>query len=182
MAYLNHLVEDRPEWAVIDSLLLANAKSRWWERVAERLRTRKVTRLLLPIHDVNHWRLVVVDRPAATIRCYDSLPDAKGIKKSLAFVRDEVLPQKLGWAETAWAADGVEAPGQEDGHSCGPYILWWAKQLVENPSATLSKPAATWRNTVKSILQSFSQKMGNNNVAGEGGAGARGKKRKRGET
>jgi Ulp1 family protease len=94
MAYLYQLIEGRPEWGVIDSLLLAKAESPSWAKAAERLRTRNVARLLLPIHDADHWRLVVVDRHGATNRCYDSLPNVEGVKKSLAFVRDVVLPQK----------------------------------------------------------------------------------------
>jgi Ulp1 family protease len=179
MAFIYRLIEGRQEWAVIDRLLLAEVTFPSWMKVAKRLRTLSVAHLLLPIHDRDHWRLVVVDRAAATIRCYDSLPRADAIRTTLAFVQDVVLRGKLGWTNKVWPAELVEAPRQLDGHNCGPFILWWAKQLVETPGAALSRPAAAWRETVKSALQSDTQKVGHDNVSEEGGAGVRERKRKR---
>jgi Ulp1 family protease len=153
MAYLHRLINGRPEWAIIDSLLLANENSTAWAKLAEQLQTREVARLLLPYFSNRHWRLIVVNRNTAEICCYDSLPDKRQIDDALAFVRDVVLIKKLGWARPKWSEAVVEVPRQEDGHSCGPYILWWAKQLVEDACATLSRPAATWRGQVKAILQ-----------------------------
>jgi hypothetical protein len=179
MAFLYRLIEGRPEWAVIDSVLSADVTCSGWTKVAERLRPRSVAHLLLPMHAPDHWRLVVVDRAAATIRGYDSLP-SDGIQTTLTFVRDVVVRGKLGWANEAWPTRRVAAPLQQDGHNCGPFILWWAKQLVETPDATLSSPAAGWRATIKSALESNTQ--GLDNVGGrEGGAGGREKKRKRKE-
>jgi Ulp1 family protease len=155
MGYLLLLIEHRPEWAVIHPLVLASENSPSWTKIIERLRKQKnLAHLLLPMHCPGHWRLVVVSRYTATIWGYYSIFGDKAVKESLFYVRDVVVTQKLGWTENEWSVKRAKAPRQEDGHSCGAYILWWAKQLVEDVSATMSKPAANWRDTIKNTLLS----------------------------
>ncbi len=78
------------------------------------------------------------------VRLYDSLPggDDAG-QATLRHVWQALLTDKLGWNAEKWALDVAACPQQRDGHSCGPYIFWWARELVDDIAGREELPEQT---------------------------------------
>jgi Ulp1 family protease len=145
-----------PAWAVIDSLNYTNldkkSDSNPWPGIADEVR--QVQYLLVPINVNNsHWQLVVADRHACVVRLYDSLPGGGDAgQATLRHVRMALLTDKLGWNAEKWALDVAACPQQRDGHSCGPHILWWAREVVDDIAGQVTRPSDGWHGMIRKTL------------------------------
>ncbi len=157
-AYLSLLVDaHRPQWYVLDSLHIRNLDKTHsrdpWPKIAANAKT--ATKLLLPLHNdaKKHWSLAVVDRCRATIMHYDSVDQGPAILPMLCRIRDDVLTKRLNWINQQWVLRVGDCPLQRDNHSCGPFVLWWAREIVENNAVRVSTPIDSWRQTLRKALE-----------------------------
>ncbi len=97
-----------------------------------------------------------MDREKALVRIYDSLDDTERSTLTLNAVRDCLLLDKLGWAERTWRPMPEASPVQTDGYNCGPFVLWWAKEIVQKGRVEVSCPPDNWRTSIKDTLQEMS--------------------------
>ncbi len=73
-------------------------------------------------------------------------------------MRDELVQDRLRWEKKTWALEPEECPLQRDGHNCGPYVLWWAKQIVEGHGRDVTAPGDSWRQEIMQMLESVPRK------------------------
>ncbi len=177
-AYCLHTIANYPQWRVVDPLLVSEvlglldaphllpqpspqplpppppSSPSKWEKIQQYLAP--ASHLLVPVHQQHHWRLVVVDREKALVRMYDSFGDREQMVRTLGAVHDCLLLDKLGWAERTWCSMPEASPAQTDSYNCGPFVLWWAKEIVQEGRVAVSCPPDNWRASIRETLLVFS--------------------------
>jgi hypothetical protein len=68
-------------------------------------------------------------------------------------VRDKIVQKRLGWVKKSWVVEPEDCPRQTDSHNCGPYVLWWAKEIVEGHGADVTTPGDSWRREIMAVLE-----------------------------
>ncbi len=101
----------------------------------------------MPINRNNTlWVLIVVDQRRGSCLYFDSIEcKIDTAKSNLKQVCEVVLEGMLSWATDGWSFDVAECSWQKDNRSCGPNVLWWARQMVVEDVYNFTSPPAQWQ-------------------------------------
>ena len=105
-------------------------------------------KVIIPVHQPNHWVLAVVDLKRKVVSYYDSLlgRDRDVVRNLIKWVVDEAenkLNEK--WDITEWKEEyPSEIPRQMNGSDCGMFMLNYARNVASFTDEDLANNAFTF--------------------------------------
>lgn len=128
---------DRPLYHAFSSFFFSNLRDRGYQHVRRWAQRAKiggpdllnVDTVFIPVHNHNHWTLMVVKPSARTIEHFDSLGSAsqRHIATIKEWLRNELGPQYI---EGQWTVLPSASPQQNNGYDCGVFLLSTAKAVA----------------------------------------------------
>lgn len=143
-----------PESArVIDSacfsLDLSNASSRSLRPCGD-----QITKVLVPIHNKNHWTLAVLDRQARTITHYNSLSTTSSFKNGLGKALNRFMSNFESGVDGKKSLPLAyeELGTQDNSYDCGVHVLVTALCTFVNSAPLKSADTKLWRLIFRALL------------------------------
>ncbi|PYI04523.1 hypothetical protein BO78DRAFT_408932 [Aspergillus sclerotiicarbonarius CBS 121057] len=128
---------DKPHFHAFNSFFFSNLRDKGYESVARWAKRAKIGGPLLldvdtvyiPVHNNQHWTLVVVRPGERSIEHFDSLGalSRRHIAVVKTWLRGELGPQ---YVEEEWRVLPSRSPQQDNGSDCGVFLLSTAKAVA----------------------------------------------------
>ncbi|RAK99566.1 SUMO protease ULP1 [Aspergillus ibericus CBS 121593] len=128
---------DKPRFHAFNSFFFSNLRDKGYESVARWAKRAKIGGPLLldvdtvyiPVHNSQHWTLVVVRPGERSIEHFDSLGalSRRHVAVVKTWLRGELGPQ---YVEEEWRVLPSRSPQQDNGSDCGVFLLSTAKAVA----------------------------------------------------
>ncbi|PYH97990.1 cysteine proteinase [Aspergillus ellipticus CBS 707.79] len=134
----NYGRHDTPRFHAFSSFFFSQLRDKGYEKVARWAKKAKIGGSLLldvdtvfvPVHNHQHWTLVVVHPSERSIEHFDSLGarSLRHIEVVKTWLRGELGPR--GYVEEEWRVLPSLSPQQDNGSDCGVFLLSTAKAVA----------------------------------------------------
>ncbi|CAG8135174.1 unnamed protein product [Penicillium olsonii] len=141
---------DRPRFHSFNTFFYSNLRDKGYQSVARWATRAKIGRenlldvdtVFIPVHEVNHWTLMVVRPVDRTIEYFDSLGSAGAyqVKSIKAWLRGELGPK---YKEEEWTVLKSVSSRQDNMSDCGVFLLINAKAIALGIEPTAFGPSHT---------------------------------------
>ncbi|XP_050538296.1 sentrin-specific protease 2-like [Daktulosphaira vitifoliae] len=107
----------------------ADERIRRWTKNINIFRAGKV---LIPIHSINHWKLIVIEPATTSITLYDSFnePDDICLSSLHQYTQQEYTKSMGSTLPFTWTVRLVCSPSQLNGYDCGVFTCETAKRIA----------------------------------------------------
>jgi len=159
-AYLNLVVNGRPNWIVLDSYIIEDIRIRK-KRSTKRRRSllpptwMETPNMLIPVFAEAHWSLLHVQIHERNLRVYNSMISSSEDDEAVGVIADYLASEYLmaTGKQIVWNKINEMIPVQDNLHDCGVFVCMFARIAVQKLSKHINPSIAqSFRSVIYSEL------------------------------